>query len=135
MSEIKTLLDIVAADHAKHYADGPMSAEEAQKQFLLYVAQGSIYYYTGKTIFIVSEAKGMPDTMEFHSMNAGGLKDLVQGIEEMLDHAKRRFRNAVTYYDNPELNNLGKFFKYPITFAKIDEGADRTYSATFHLRG
>lgn len=135
MAGIRELFDIIDADHAKHHASREYTAEDARNTFLQYVAQGRIYYYVGKTIFLVDEHTDRPDTMEFHSINAGGLKDLVDGIDSMLDQAKRRFANAVTYYDDESLNGLGKFFKYPITFAKVDEGEDRTYSATFHLRG
>jgi hypothetical protein len=135
MAGIRELFDIIDADYAKHHVGRDYTAEDAKSTFLKYVAQGRIYYYTGKTIFLVDEHTDKPDTMEFHAINAGGLKDLVQGIEEMLDQAKTRFTDAVTYYDDPSLNDLGKFFKYPITFARVDEGEDRTYSATFHLRG
>ena len=135
MAGIRELFDIIDAEYGKHHAGRDYTAEDARNTFLQYVAQGRIYYYTGKTIFLVDEHTDKPDTMEFHSINAGGLKDLVHGIEEMLDQAKTRFTDAVTYYDDPSLNGLGKFFKYPITFAKVDEGEDRTYSATFHLRG
>ena len=135
MVGIQKLFDIIDADHAKHHAAREYSADDARNTFLQYVAQGRIYYYVGKTIFLVDAHTDKPDTMEFHSINAGGLKDLVQGVDEMLDQAKKRFNDAVTYYDEESLNGLGKFFKYPMTVEKVDEGEDRTYSATFHLRG
>jgi hypothetical protein len=135
MAGIRELYDIIEVDYAKHHADREYTLDDAKNTFLQYIAQGRIYYYVGKTIFLVDAQADKPDTMEFHSINAGGLKDLVDGIESMLDQAKRRFSNAVTYYDDPALNGLGKFFKYPITFEKVDAGEDRTYSATFHLRG
>ena len=134
MAGIKQLFDIIDADYEKHHAGREYTQDDARNTFLEYVAQGRIYYYVGKTIFLVDEHEDKPDTMEFHSINAGGLKDLVDGIEAMLDQAKKRFVDAVTYYDDAALNGLGKFFKYPITFEKVDEGVDRTYSATFHLR-
>ena len=134
MAGIKELFDIIEADYDKHHAGREYTLDDAKNTFLRYVAQGRIYYYVGKTIFLVAEHEDKPNTMEFHAINAGGLKDLVDGIEEMLDQAKRRFVDAVTYYDDPALNELGKFFKYPITFEKVDEGVDRMYSATFHLR-
>jgi hypothetical protein len=135
MAGVKELFEIIAADYNKHHADREYTLDDAKDAFLQYIAQGRIYYYVGKTIFLVDEHTDKPNTMEFHAINAGGLKDLVGGLESMLQQAKRRFADAVTYYDDPALNGLGKFFKYPITFEKVDEGVDRTYSATFHLRG
>jgi hypothetical protein len=75
------------------------------------------------------------DTVEFHCMNAGDGKDLTTAINDLLQLLSVQYKGAVTYYDNPKINDLAIYSYYPSRVTKIDDGLDRTYEMRFDLRG
>jgi hypothetical protein len=126
-------LAIIAGDYAKNHRGREYSLESVKDTFLEYVKQGMKYLLTKNTIILYSENRDK--TVEFHAINAGNKQDLVTAVNNLLAKAKVKFDKAVTYYDNPAINDLANLGIVRGTVKKIDGGLDRTYEMSFDLRG
>jgi hypothetical protein len=126
-------LEIIAGDYAKNHRGREYSLESVKDTFLEYVKQGMKYLLTKNTIIIYSPKKNK--TVEFHAINAGNKQDLISAVNNLLEKVKGKFDKAVTYYDNPAINDLANFPIVKGAVKKIDGGLDRTYEMSFDLRG
>ena len=104
-----------------------------KKAVRLWKASGGTIFCAPLVMFIVQEQA--PTVAEFHSVNGGTARDLTAGVEMLLKALAPHYDSAVTYYDNPRVNDLLKHVSYVTSFSRIDEGQDRTFEATFILRG
>lgn len=126
-------LAIISGDYAKNHRGREYTLEKAKATFLEYVKQGMKYLLTKNTIIIYSPKKNK--TVEFHAINAGNKQDLISAVNNLLEKVKGKFDKAVTYYDNPAINDLANFPIVKGAVNKIDGGLDRTYEMSFDLRG
>lgn len=123
-------LAIIAGDYAKNHSGREYSLDDVKNTFLEYVKRGSQYLLTKNTIIIYAEKD---KTVEFHAINAGNKQDLFHAVNNLF--AKVKVDKAVTYYDNPAINNLATQVIVKGSVKKIDGGLDRTYEMSFDLRG
>lgn len=126
-------LAIIAGDYAKNHRGREYTLQDAKNTFLEYVKQGMKYLLTKNTIILYSENKDK--TVEFHAINAGNKQDLITAVNNLLAKVKEKFDKAVTYYDNPAINDLASMPIVKGTVKKIDGGLDKTYEMSFDLRG
>lgn len=126
------LRHIVETDFRKNHQGRSYDCAFALNAFQKYIDMG-LMYFTTETVMIVYNVKN--GVVEFHCVNGGTGADLTEAINTFLTQKADELSRAVTYYDNPRINELVKFSKYPATIKKIDEGEDRTYEMSFDLRG
>jgi hypothetical protein len=126
-------LAIIAGDYAKNHRGREYTLQDAKNTFLEYVKQGMKYLLTKNTIILYSENRDK--TVEFHAINAGNKQDLITAVNNLLAKVKEKFDKAVTYYDNPAINDLASMPIVKGTVKKIDGGLDKTYEMSFDLRG
>jgi hypothetical protein len=130
---LKTIFEILSADHAKHYASRGISLESVLKDFEFYAASGRPFFAKGSVIIIFKEAG--EGVIEFHCFNGGTGKDLTDTVQEFLQGMSAMFDVAVTFYDNPRISEMMKYVTFETNVEKIDDGEDRTYMAQFFLKG
>ena len=124
------LWDIATVNFQKNYQGRSFDVEYAYDFLEKY--QGPLF----STDYVLIRYEQVDDsTVEFHCMNAGGGKDLTEAINELLQSLATRYTRAVTYYDNPKINDLVPYSYFPTSVEKIDDGIDRTYEMRFDLRG
>ena len=126
-------LAIIAGDYAKNHRGREYTLQDAKDTFLEYVKQGMKYLLTKNAIVIYSPKD--EKIVEFHVINAGNKNDLITAVSNLLAKAKNKFDKAVTYYDNPAINDLASMPIVKGTVKKIDGGLDKTYEMSFDLRG
>jgi hypothetical protein len=125
-------LEIIAGDYAKNHRGREYSLENAKNTFLEYVKKGMKYLLTKNAMIIYFSVN--EKTVEFHAINAGNKADLLTAVNNLFTKVKGKFDKAVTYYDNPAINDLAKLVIVKGTVKKIDGGLDRTYEMSFDLR-
>lgn len=125
--------EIIANDYAKNHQGREYTQEEAMQSFNNWIAQGGEVYKAPQAMFLYKpiDSKGI----EFHSVNGGNAGSLVNGVNEFLSSLQGQYPVAVTYYDNPQINNLLEQAAFPVEYKKIDQGQDKTYAAVFMLQG
>ena len=123
---------IVDADFAKNHNGRSYDCAFAHNVFRKYIDTGLPSVNTESVLIIYNDRAGV---IEFHCVNGGSGEDLTTAINDFLTQCSRDYDRAVTYYDNPRINELVRFSKYPATIAQIDGGEDRTYEMSFDLRG
>ena len=126
------LRHIVETDFRKNHQGRSYDCALALDAFQKYIDLGLLYFTTDSVLIIYNVKNGV---VEFHCVNGGTGADLTEAINEFLTQKADELARAVTYYDNPRINELVKFSKYPATVKKIDEGEDRTFEMSFDLRG
>ena len=89
-------------------------------------------FCTENVMFMAQEQ--VPEIAEFHSVNGGSAKDLSAGVNKLLAALALHYEYAVTYYDNPRVNDLLKHADFPVICTRLDAGQDRTFEAKFDLR-
>ena len=129
---MKSTTEIIAADFSKNHQGRSYDCTYVQDIFAKYAELGLLYFRTD-SVMIVYEVKD--GCVEFHCMNGGTGADLTSAINRFLEDMSQEFDVAATYYDNPRINELVKYSKYPATVRRIDGGEDRTFEMTFNLRG
>ena len=132
MKDVEKILSIFEVDFRKNHAGRSYTDDYARKAIIAYLAGGGRYLLVEHCFYLFKDC-GM-GVCEFHSFNAGTGKDLTQGIETLMSTLRSEFTSAVTYYDNPRINELAKFVAVPATVDKINQGVDKTYRMTFDLR-
>lgn len=126
------LRHIVETDFNKNHRGRSYDCAFAFGTFQKYIDLGLLYFTTDTVLIVYNVKNGV---VEFHCVNGGSGSDLTHAINGLLEQLADSFEWAVTYYDNPRINELAKFSKYPVTVKKVDEGEDRTYEMSFDLRG
>ena len=122
---------IIRADHQKNHSDREYDADYVLKAFGLYVQMGGQYFQQGNVVIVLRESDGV---LEFHCLNGGDGRDLTGAINAMLDKYRTSFHRAVTYYDNPRINELIRYSKFPAYWERVDMGVDATYRMSFDMR-
>lgn len=123
---------IVEADFSKNHQGRSYDCAFAHHAFREYIDLELPAFSTDSVLIIYNDRCGV---IEFHCVNGGTGEDLTTAINHFLTECSRDYERAVTYYDNPRINELVKYSKYPATIQKIDDGEDRTYEMSFDLRG
>lgn len=131
-NEMFDLRNIVTTDFKKNHQGRSYDCASALCAFQKYIDMG-LLHFTTENILIVYNLNS--DEIEFHCVNGGNGVDLTDAINQFLTQQSVSHARAVTYYDNPRINELVKFSKYPAEIRKIDDGEDRTYEMSFDLRG
>lgn len=125
------ILRILTTDYSRNHAGREYSCAWVIEVMEKWIAGGG-YLYCAPNVMFIGEAEG--DTFEFHSVNGGGGRDITEGINLLLASLAPHYQFAITFYDNPKINDLAKFINFPTTVTRIDEGQDRTFSMHFDLR-
>ena len=124
--------EIITADYQNNHQGREYSLQHSLDSFEKYVQHGGKYFVSGNTIFLIEpKANGV---VEFHTINGGDGKDLSRGINHLLKEASQYFIKAITYYDNPRINDLLSHSQFKHTVKKINQGLDKTYELVFDLR-
>lgn len=123
---------VVVADLRKNYEGRGFDRASVQLAFEEYIRRGLPYFCVDSVLIVYNVAD---DAVEFHCVNGGTGADLTAAINDFLTVQSSNFDRAVTYYDNPRINELIKFSKFPAQVKRIDGGEDRTYEMSFDLRG
>ena len=129
LDDLKRIIEI---DFKRHHLGRDYSLEYAIESYMKYVSMG-LGVVVANNVAINYSAEG--STVEFHCMNAGTGEDLTKSINDFLKSISGKYDRAVTYYDNPRINDLVKYSYFPAQFSKIDKGEDKTYELSFDLRG
>jgi hypothetical protein len=133
MTKIPAIVDeIIETDYAKNNVGRAFAVDKIKKNFRLYVEKGGLYTVIGKIMVIFRPSKD--GVVEFHTVNGGSGEDLTKGLAEFLRKLKGKVKFAVTYYDNPKINDMAKYSPVPAIVDQVDEGQDRMYKMTFDLR-
>jgi hypothetical protein len=125
--------EIIAADYRTNHQGREYSAQQAHAVFQQYIQRGGKHLVFGRTMFLITPIDR--STVEFHTINGGTGVDLMNGVNQLLSTLSQHFARAVTYYDNPRINDLLVHSHFQHVAHKIDQGRDRTYELIFDLRG
>ena len=105
------------------YFDGLMNAPQT----------GNFVVRQGDTLILTKKIE--KNGIEFHCINGERAKDLVANVQKYLDDLNDNgYDYAVTFYDNPRINDLIEQLTYPSEIKKIDDGLFRTYEATLRFK-
>jgi hypothetical protein len=106
--------------------------EDSLATFKTFVESAGTVMKTEKCMYMCTdEGDGL---LEFHCMNAGTGKDLVEGLNQLLEYAAKHYTKAVTFYDNDKVNVLAKHAHFKTEISKIDGGTDKTYRMYLNLQ-
>lgn len=125
--------NIVDIDFAKNHQNREYDLEYAHKMVDNYIASGNKLFICNKVLIRCEPL--LDSTVKFHCMNAGTGADLTSAVNDLMKSLSGSYDWAVTYYDNPRINDLVKYVNYPTIISKIDEGVGKTYEMKFDLRG
>ena len=129
---MKTVSDVLRADHARNYAGRAVSVDEYIRDFVKYVEDGKPLFTKGEVFIMFSDIGG--GAVEFHCINGGSGRDLTGAVQEFLDGMSAMFSRAITFYDNQRITDLMKYITYKTNVERIDGGEDRTFMAIFTLK-
>ena len=124
---------IIDADYALNHSCREYSCEYVHNVIARWLKEGR-FTFCAPNVMFTGEATRI-GSFEFHSINGGSAQDLSAGVNILLKELAKLCDEAVTYFDNPRVISLLKHAAYPVVVEKIDDGQDRTYSATFILKG
>lgn len=123
---------ILRDDFAKNHQGREYDFDFVKKATRLWRQSGGMIFCAPNVMFIVQEQSAT--VAEFHSVNGGTAQDLTAGVNTLLAALAPFYDYAVTYYDNPRVNDLLKHAVFPFEQSRPDEGLDRTFEAKFKLR-
>jgi hypothetical protein len=123
---------ILRQDHEVNHSDRAYDCAFVTRFVMTWKGTGGILFCTENAIFIVRERS--PSIAEFHAFNGGNGRDLSAGVNTLLAALSPHYEFAVTFYDNPRINDLLKYSTHSATATRIDDGEDRTFEAKFNLR-
>jgi hypothetical protein len=125
--------DILTRDLVRNYSPEDQNVNIIE-QFEQYQHSGGLYKVYDKTIIIYHQSEDK--VVEFHTSNAGTGTELVLAVQHFLNYAKTKdFNTAVTYYDNPKINDLFPHLTMTSSTEKINDGKHRTYETKVNLVG
>jgi len=115
---------IIRTDMQTHYKTSPV--EEGLKNYYEFLADGYWAWKYDKTVFVTKKNR---DVVEYHSVNAGTMKDYVSAFYKFIDDL-RGAKKAITTLNNPRLAAVIKRYFKEITiihdgFAITDLGKAR----------
>jgi hypothetical protein len=94
---------------------------------------GNFVVRQGDTLILTKKIE--KNGIEFHCINGERAKDLVSNVQKYLDDLREHgYDYAVTFYDNPRINDLIAQLTHPSEVKKIDDGLFRTYEATMRFK-
>jgi hypothetical protein len=126
------LASIIKADYELNHAQRDYSCDTVEQRVTAWLVEGKPLFCAERCAFILEEKSTR--IVEFHSINGGTAKQLTAGVQQLLDFVAPYYPYAVTYYDNPRVNDLLKHVSYHSQPHRIDDGEDRTWEAIFYLR-
>jgi hypothetical protein len=116
----------------RNYRTSPPSVEDIVDAAEWWLNSGNPTGFYENIIFV---GKSLGNgCFEFHSLNGGTVRNLLEGTRMLLADLSEHFSTAVTYYDNPRVEAFAKWMGYAFNTARIDEGFQRTFATTFDLR-
>ena len=124
---------IVDVDFEKNHQGREYDLKYAHQMVDDYITSGNKLFITDKVLIRCEPL--LDNTVKFHCMNAGNGADLTSAVNDLMKVLSTRYSWAVTYYDNPRINDLVKYVNFSTLITKIDEGVDKTYEMKFDLRG
>lgn len=130
---MKDIRQILSEDLAKNYAGFAMTVDAYFDGLMNSPKTGNFVVRQGDTLILTKKIED--NGIEFHCINGERAKDLVVNVQKYLDDLKSQgFNYAVTFYDNPKINELIKQLSHPSEIEKIDDGLFRTYKATLRFK-
>jgi len=130
---MKDIRQILSEDLAKNYAGFAVTVDDYFNGLMNAPKTGNFVVRQGDTLILSKKIK--KNGIEFHCINGERAKDLVINVQKYLDDLKESgYDYAVTFYDNPRINDLIVQFTYPSEIKKIDDGLFRTYEATLRFK-
>jgi len=130
---MKDIRQILSEDLAKNYAGFAMTVDAYFDGLMNSPKTGNFVVRQGDTLILTKKIED--NGIEFHCINGERAKDLVVNVQKYLDDLKSQgFDYAVTFYDNPKINELIKQLSHPSEIEKIDDGLFRTYKATLRFK-
>lgn len=121
---------ILTADFNKNHQGRSYSLDHVLTTFDKYTEIGG-RYFVSENVVIVYENK--VEVCEFHCFSGGNGRDLTEAINLFLSSISIEYKRAVTYYDNPRINEISQYSLFPVSIQKIDAGEDKTYEMVFIL--
>ena len=130
---MKDIRQILSEDLAKNYAGFAVTVDDYFDNLMNAPKTGNTVVRHGDTLILTKKIEN--NGIEFHCINGERAKDLVVNVQKYLDELKDQgYDYAVTFYDNPRINDLIVQFTYPSEIKKIDDGLFRTYQATMRFK-
>jgi hypothetical protein len=130
---MKDIRQILTEDLAKNYQGFAMTVEAYHDGLMNSPKTGNFVVRKGDTLILTKKIEN--NGIEFHCINGERAKDLVVNVQKYLDDLKESgYDYAVTYYDNPRINELIKQLTHPYEINKIDDGLFRTYEAIMRFK-
>lgn len=124
------VISILTSDFHKNHQGRVYSLDGVLSMFEKYTAIGGKYFIADNVIIVYQDNSGV---CEFHCFSGGSGKDLTDAINTFLSTMRVEYGRAVTYYDNPRVNDISRYCIFPTTIRKIDDGEDRMYEMVFVL--
>lgn len=129
-SNIHRIVDI---DFARHHQSREYDLKFAHSMVDRYIESGNKLYCSANVLI---RYEPLTDGIaKFHCMNAGTGADVTNAVNDLMGSLVGEYDRAVTYYDNPRINEIVKFSKFPAHVNKVNGGIDKTYEMWFDLRG
>lgn len=130
---MKDIRQILSEDLAKNYAGFAVTVDAYFDGLMNSPKTGNFVVRQGDTLILTKKIEN--NGIEFHCINGERAKDLVANVQKYLDDLKAQgYDYAVTFYDNPRINELIAQLTYPSEIVKIDDGLFRTYQATMRFK-
>lgn len=130
---MKDIRQILSEDLAKNYAGFAVTVDAYFDGLMNSPKTGNFVVRQGDTLILTKKIEN--NGIEFHCINGERAKDLVANVQKYLDDLKAQgYDYAVTFYDNPRINELIAQLTCPSEIVKIDDGLFRTYQATMRFK-
>lgn len=124
---------IITADFEKNHQGREYTLDQAMQSYQDWQAQGGEVYKSNDVLVLFKPIDGKG--VEFHCINGGDAGSLVTAVNEFLTSLQGQYPVAVTYYDNPAINDLLDQAAFPVEFKQVNQGQERTFAAVFMLQG
>ena len=127
-----SLREILRKDLAKNYQGSGLDLADAAFSFQARIDDGETPYRSGNTLFMTKEIED--EGVEWHTINPEHSAQLVKNATGyFLMLREKGYLYAMTYYDNPKINDLITQTIFPVEIQKVNEGQDRTYRSVVRL--
>jgi hypothetical protein len=130
---MKDIRQILTEDLAKNYGGFAMTVDAYFDGLMNAPKTGNFVVRQGDTLILTKKIE--KNGIEFHCINGERAKDLVSNVQKYLDDLNDHGHDfAVTFYDNPKINELFNHQPYPFEIKKIDDGLFRTYETIVRFK-
>ena len=123
---------IIIKDYQQNNPNPSESLDDVLRAFVAYANAGGLYFVTDRVLIVY--AFTAQRVCVFHCCNGGNGTDLTNAVNAFLDSVQGQCDHAATFYDNPAINDLVKYTKYPGIVQLANGGRDHTYALTFHFK-